>query len=133
MPASIPGQSIILGSKLGKISYSDSHEALMAYGKRSKFIACPRGQFITGFDLRVENNQGRGDDSSANDVRFRSSGGPIMQTHTGPPWGTWQKGQYCPKGSYVNDFRPRVEPPRGKGDDSALNGFKLTCHAPTQY
>ena len=84
------------------------------WGKWSKFVACPKGQFITSFALKVEKKQGRGDDSAANDVRFHCSGGASMRAKGGLPWGKWQKGQTCPKGSYVNGFRTRVEGPKAR-------------------
>ncbi len=42
-------------------------------------------------------------------------------------WGDWKAEEICPPNSWVSAFNLKIEPDQGKGDDSALNGIKLTC------
>ncbi|HUT79128.1 MAG TPA: hypothetical protein VM285_15625 [Polyangia bacterium] len=42
-------------------------------------------------------------------------------------WGNWGGIQYCPEDTYVCGIRVRIEPDQGGGDDSAMNGVRLTC------
>jgi hypothetical protein len=63
-------------------------------------------------------------DSFRSDI-FGSNKGGLFAT----PWGQWQSRIiFCPAGSYVGGYSMRVEPPQGKGDDTALNGLTLNCY-----
>jgi hypothetical protein len=42
-------------------------------------------------------------------------------------YGDWGPEERCPKNSFVNGIQVRVEDFQGKGDDTALNGVKLSC------
>lgn len=42
---------------------------------------------------------------------------------------TWRKTDWCNKGSWVDGVKVRMSSPQGKGDDTALNGIKLTCRS----
>ncbi len=44
------------------------------------------------------------------------------------PWGQWSNKFSCPVGSYVGGYSMRVEPPQGRGDDTALNAIALHCY-----
>lgn len=42
-------------------------------------------------------------------------------------WGDWKAEEMCPPNSWVSAMNLKIEPDQGKGDDSALNGIKLSC------
>jgi hypothetical protein len=45
----------------------------------------------------------------------------------GGSWGGWTLPVYCPPGTWAAGYTMRVEPPQGKGDDTALNAVALYC------
>nr|XP_006114689.1 vitelline membrane outer layer protein 1 homolog isoform X1 [Pelodiscus sinensis] len=45
----------------------------------------------------------------------------------GGKWGTWGPEQSCPKGSFADGFAIKVQTPQLTGDDTALNGIRLSC------
>ncbi|XP_028818387.1 vitelline membrane outer layer protein 1-like [Denticeps clupeoides] len=85
---------------------------------------CSSGK-LTAFQLRVEAKQGDGDDTAANNVRFRCSNGEVMEGD-GTSWGSWGLwSTECEKG--VCGIQTMVEPEQGTGDDTALNDLMLNC------
>ncbi|OWA51872.1 putative Vitelline membrane outer layer protein 1-like protein [Hypsibius exemplaris] len=95
---------------------------------------CPSKEFVVGMQLRTEPDQGSGDDSALNAIRFLCArvpynGGP--ETSTATPhdgfWGTWGKKFYCKNDEYAVGFQLRSEKDQGKGDDSAANNLRLLC------
>lgn len=42
-------------------------------------------------------------------------------------WGDWKAEEICPPNSWVTAMNLKIEPDQGKGDDSGLNGIKLSC------
>ena len=85
---------------------------------------CPYGTLITGFRLRVEPNQGSGDDTAANAIEVRCSDGTTLRPHDGH-WGDWTSWSTCPDGYAVAGLQTRVE--EGANDDSALNDVNMLC------
>jgi hypothetical protein len=59
---------------------------------------------------------------------YSGIGGVSFTAPNGQPWGQWSKIVYCPTGSYVGGYSMRVEPPQGRGDDTALNAVALYCY-----
>lgn len=93
---------------------------------------CPNG-LANGFELRSESFQGgRRDDTAAVDFNLicanndgtsaNIKGGGILT------WGEWETtNRICPPGTAICGIRTQVEPPQGKGDDTALNNVDLAC------
>ncbi len=102
-------------------SYGEGH-----WGQWGSYATCAAGEYLVGFDIRVEDPRGDGDDTAANDLQFRCSNGRVLLASNGGKWGAWRPGQYCRNG-YVCGFRTRVEAPRGDGDDTALNDVAVVC------
>lgn len=88
---------------------------------------CPPGEWITAFALKVESNQGRGDNTSGNSAKIRCSGGQELEAsnavHWGDSrWGPWQTSPY--PNSYVCGARSKVVR-QGQKDETALNDIEL--------
>ncbi|XP_004433250.1 PREDICTED: vitelline membrane outer layer protein 1 homolog [Ceratotherium simum simum] len=95
------------------------------WGAWSKPLWCPGGGFLVAFSLRVEAPQDLGDDTAANNVRFRCSKGAVLAGR-GLAWGdygAWSNA--CPKG--VCGLQTKIEPPRNILDDTALNDVRFFC------
>jgi hypothetical protein len=43
-------------------------------------------------------------------------------------WGAWIMTEYCPQGAYVYGIELKSEASVGTGDDTALNGVRLSCY-----
>uniref|UniRef100_A0A8B9QCN8 Vitelline membrane outer layer protein 1 homolog n=1 Tax=Apteryx owenii TaxID=8824 RepID=A0A8B9QCN8_APTOW len=96
-----------------------------AWGKWGRTQFCPRGHLVA-FRLRTEERQGRGDDTAANALDFRCSQGHLLQG-AGTPWGSWGAwSPPCAPGG-ICGLQTRVEPPQGRGDDTALNNVRFFC------
>ena len=147
------------------------------WGNWGDYKMCASGQYVKGMQLRIEKNQGGGDDSALNAIRLTCSDGVVLKSAEGW-WGDWldytesenkivgvflrsEKNQgggddsatngvkfydvnrktyfpgngywgewvfaKCPNGSSVIGFRTQVEPRQGDGDDSALNRAEFIC------
>nr|XP_002718872.2 vitelline membrane outer layer protein 1 homolog [Oryctolagus cuniculus] len=95
------------------------------WGAWSEPLWCPGGGFLVAFSLRVEPSTTLGDNTAANNVRFRCSDGTELEG-PGQTWGVfgdWSGS--CPKG--VCGLQTKVERPRGLRDDTALNDLRLFC------
>lgn len=86
---------------------------------------CDKGSYMTYFALKVEGNQGSGDDTSANAVNFWCSNNISIAASNDAPWGTmglW-------KGGYPNaaicGIQLKIESNQGRGDDTALNDLRV--------
>lgn len=91
----------------------------------SEPLWCPGDGFLVAFSLRVEDPETRGDNTAANNVRFRCSDGTELEG-SGLAWGDfgeWSKA--CPKG--MCGLQTKVEQPRGLLDDTALNDVRFFC------
>jgi hypothetical protein len=98
---------------------------------------CPANQFAVGYRMRVEGNQGSGDDTSLNAVQLEckplnGSGSSWISPHDGY-WGTWTAAARCANSNpnalnnFLSGARLRVEPSQGSGDDTGANDATFLC------
>lgn len=86
---------------------------------------CPNRGFLVAFALREEAVVTPGDNTAANNLRFRCSDSTELEG-PGLNWGKfggWSDS--CSKG--VCGLQTKVEEPRGILDDTALNDLQLFC------
>ncbi|XDV33488.1 hypothetical protein PO909_003885 [Leuciscus waleckii] len=104
--------------------YSSITSTVGGWGDWGKVQRCPG--YFTAFQLKVEPSQGSGDDTAANILNFKCSGGEVLQGH-GSNWGTL--GDWSPtcEGKGICGIQTRVEPSQGDGDDTALNDVRMFC------
>ena len=96
------------------------------FGSWASSSNCKQGFYAS--DFKFEGNQGRGDDSAANELKLKCRDGSWKTTGNGGPWGSWQGYKYCPSAHVICGIQTRVERNLGNGkDDSALNGVELVC------
>ncbi|XP_077326862.1 vitelline membrane outer layer protein 1-like [Lithobates pipiens] len=92
---------------------------------------CPPGTVATGFALKIEGPQGKGDDTALNAIKLLCTKPceRIIQREIislAGRWGSWIDIQWCPSG-VLSSFALQVEQPIGKGDDTAANNIKFQC------
>jgi pimeloyl-ACP methyl ester carboxylesterase len=97
------------------------------YGSWYPSAMCSGTSYLSGAALRLEGSQGSGDDTGANDVRFRCSNGTDIQAPGGMGYGSWGATNSCPAGTAVCGVQVRTEGLQGDGDDTAMNGMRLAC------
>ena len=95
------------------------------WGSWRGYATCNSG-YMKGVQLRSESNQGGGDDSAANGLRFICTDGGWKYPCDGY-WGSWSNTKYCPSGSAVIGIKTKVEGKQGDGDDTALNAAIFYC------
>ncbi|CAM4664091.1 unnamed protein product [Leuciscus chuanchicus] len=93
---------------------------LSGWGKWGLTQWCKTSGYLTAFMLRVESPQGSGDDTAANNIKFKCSGGAVLEGGS-TTWGDW--GEWSPmcEGKGICGIQTRIEEPQGLGDDTALN------------
>jgi hypothetical protein len=98
---------------------------------------CPPGQYALGYRMRVEGNQGSGDDTSLNAVQLDcqvpfAAVGQTVSSHDGL-WGGWGSTRYCSNArswapsNFMSGARIRIESSQGGGDDTAANDVTFLC------
>ncbi|XP_039878621.1 vitelline membrane outer layer protein 1-like [Simochromis diagramma] len=91
---------------------------------------CPVGSYAVGFSIKVEAQQGSGDDTAVNGIRLycfdpSSKQQTTVQSSVGS-WGDWTAVKSCETG-YLASFMLRVESAQGQGDDTSVNNIKFIC------
>ncbi|XP_070250029.1 vitelline membrane outer layer protein 1 homolog [Myotis yumanensis] len=95
------------------------------WGAWSEPLWCPHGSFLVAFSLRVEAPTTIGDNTGANNLRFRCSDGKELEG-PGLAWGdfgSWS--EPCPKG--ICGLQTKIQRPRGLPDDTAVNDVRFFC------
>ena len=87
---------------------------------------CRTVYHMKGAKLRSEKYQKKGDDTTANGLKFDCTDGGTHYPGDGF-WGEWSLTESCPHGSAVYGIQTRVEASVGKYDDTALNSVKFFC------
>ncbi|XP_052068553.1 vitelline membrane outer layer protein 1 homolog [Mytilus californianus] len=96
---------------------------------------CAEGYYATGYSLKIEEKQGKGDDTALNAIRLKcrkgnnspSTGGTISAQEG--RWGQWSETTDCPLGEQLVGFRLQVEAKQGRGDDTAANTVNFRCRS----
>ncbi|XP_044297747.1 vitelline membrane outer layer protein 1-like [Varanus komodoensis] len=101
--------------------------AVAPWGLWTKPKFCHKGYGpLRAFSMRVEPDQGSGDDTAVNDVQF-ICGEKHKLFGGGLNWGTFDKwSKACPDG-YVCGLQTKVQEDQGEGDNTGLNDIKLFC------
>lgn len=95
------------------------------WGAWSEPLWCPFGSFLVAFSLRVEAPVIPGDNTAANNVRFRCSDSTELEG-PGLAWGDFGNwSEPCPKG--ICGLQIKIEQPRGLRDDTAVNDLRFFC------
>uniref|UniRef100_A0A2K6R441 Vitelline membrane outer layer 1 homolog n=1 Tax=Rhinopithecus roxellana TaxID=61622 RepID=A0A2K6R441_RHIRO len=111
------------GNVLGNTHVVESQSG--SWGEWSEPLWCRGGAYLVAFLLRVEAPTTLGDNTAANNVRFRCSHGEELQG-PGLSWGDFGDwSDPCPKG--VCGLQTNIQGPRGFSDDTALNDVRLFC------
>ncbi|XP_016105045.1 vitelline membrane outer layer protein 1-like [Sinocyclocheilus grahami] len=113
------------GSSNSYHSYASVQSDVGSWGRWTDIKWCPSG-FLTAFQLRVEKSQGDGDDTAANNIMFKCSGGPLLQGD-GTRWGDWGDWSNTCEGKAICGIKTQIEEPQGRGDDTALNDVRMFC------
>ncbi|KAK2898144.1 vitelline membrane outer layer protein 1-like [Channa argus] len=103
-----------------------------SWGDWGHIDMCPEGSYASGFSIKVERNQGSGDDTALNGIRLycvnpNNRVGPYTTVESSVGrWGEWTPVKSCSTG-YLASFMLRVEPAQGDGDDTSVNNLKFIC------
>jgi Vitelline membrane outer layer protein I (VOMI) len=102
------------------------------WGSWKGWSYCPNGGFVKGGQLKIEGQQGGGDDTAANSLKVQcTSSNDWIEAPGGGPWGNWRNQVSCPTGQVACGVEVRIETPID-GDDTAMNGLRFACcDAPT--
>ncbi|CAM4663374.1 unnamed protein product [Leuciscus chuanchicus] len=106
--------------------YTSIESNVGGWGEWRDKRVCSSG-FLTAFRLKVESSQGSGDDTAANSIDFKCSGGDWVYGD-GIHWGDWGKWSPTCEGTGICGIQTLVEPSQGsEGDDTALNDVRMFC------
>ncbi|WP_420876248.1 hypothetical protein [Pseudomonas kermanshahensis] len=96
-------------------------------------VYCPYGTFANGFQIKLEGQQGSGDDTAMNGLWLVCKGATggaehVIQSGMGD-WGKpVEPTQKCPAGEFLFSYELREEPHRGPNhDDTSANGLRFGC------
>ena len=108
------------------------------WGDWYEWATCKPGEFVVGFRLKTEQNQGEGDDTALNGIELQcatigSTRNDTVLVSKYLKFGEW--GQYfrCPVGSVLTGFQLRSERDQGDKDSTAANNFKGYCSSITSH
>lgn len=101
------------------------------WGSWSAVSYCPTGTWGSGYRMRIESDQGSGDDTSLNAVRMtctNKSGGSssTITPHSGY-WGDWLSTATCSGNRAIFWANMLLESQQGSGDDTAGNDIHFAC------
>jgi len=99
------------------------------WGTWSDAFRCPKGQFITRGQLKIEAPQATGDDTSANASRWQCGDGTQLAASNDGPWGDWKGEVACESGEAVCGVEIAYQAPQDGGDDLAMTGMRAHCCA----
>ncbi|MDU8501103.1 metallophosphoesterase [Pseudomonas syringae] len=97
------------------------------WGDWYETVNCPSYKPVVGFQLKMDPNQGNGDDAAVVSAKLVCEGGQYIAAPYDTGYGSWRKTFVCPAGMVAIGFETRVEDNQGNGDDSALNGMRMRC------
>jgi hypothetical protein len=105
-----------------------SHDGF--WGDWSSYVRCPgKNNFLKGVSFKIEEHQGKKDDTAVNDAEFACSQSGKIRTSNGGPWGNWKPMKHCPPSTAICGFSLKLEYMQHEGDDTAANGAKFQCCA----
>ncbi|CAL8129055.1 unnamed protein product [Orchesella dallaii] len=99
------------------------------WGEWGSVFSCYPG-FLNGFQLRVEEYQGSGDDTATNNVRFFCTSLPNPSDYVegdGLTYGSWSQAQHCYSNQVICGLQTQIEPYNGDDDDTSLNNVLMEC------
>lgn len=91
---------------------------------------CPPNSWVSAMDLKIEPDQGTGDDSGLNGIKLSCT--TFDERHTADitsgegPWGFYRGKKFC-QGGFANGFQLRSEPDLKSRDDAAAIDLMLLC------
>ncbi|XP_076836134.1 vitelline membrane outer layer protein 1-like [Brachyhypopomus gauderio] len=106
-------------------SYSTVRSETGSWGKWTRNKWCTNG-YLVAFQLQVEGSQQDGDDTAANNIRFKCSDGEVLEGD-GMSWGSWGSWSPTCPGTGICGIETKVELPQGDDDDTALNDVHFYC------
>jgi hypothetical protein len=94
-------------------------------------LFCRPGTFVSGFEQRVEEDQGSGDDTALNAVALLCSDRQGSFVERLSPWegvwGSWSGASQCAKGQFVTRGQLKIETLQALGDDTSANAARFKC------
>lgn len=98
------------------------------WGEWTDWKECSEGNYINGYRLRSQVDQGSSDDTAANDAHFFCTDGLELDSGEGMTWGNWMPEAKCADNVKVTGISVQFEAYQGgSADDSALNDLSLIC------
>uniref|UniRef100_A0AAY5ET14 Vitelline membrane outer layer 1 homolog b n=1 Tax=Electrophorus electricus TaxID=8005 RepID=A0AAY5ET14_ELEEL len=107
------------------VSYATVRSDTGSWGKWTRNRWCRAGHLVA-FQMQVEGFQYVGDDTAANNIRFKCSTGEVLEAD-GTSWGSWGSWSPTCTGKGICGIETKVELPQGVGDDTALNDVRFFC------
>merc|ERR1711981_1317810 len=103
------------------------------WGSWKKWYMAPKTNYLAcGMRTKSEKKKGSGDDTALNAVQFLYCNPKHPHHRTWAradpgKWGSWDAGQSCPRGYFINWMQMKFEKKQGSGDDTAANRFRFRC------
>ncbi|KAL4218210.1 Vitelline membrane outer layer protein 1 [Mactra antiquata] len=57
----------------------------------------------------------------------------VLRVANGGQYGYWTRPHFCPNGTFASGYSMKIEPQQTFGDDTSLNGIRLTCSDETGH
>ena len=98
------------------------------WGVWSSYVRCPLGKKVTGFRLKVEEEQGQGSDNTAlNGIQFNCQG-DTTSGKMGFRLGTWTSWKTCNDDEYVTEFDLKgMKEVGSQRDDYGATNVRIRC------